>query len=1089
MKEPTIYELVKEQAQRTPNATAVISRHRLPLTFGALLCQVERAAAELNALGVSRGDRVATVLPNGPEAAVAFLGVACASVAAPLNPAYRESEFDFYLNDLQVKALIVQPGRSSATAAACKLGIPAITLSPVPGAAAGVFTLAGPEARAAASGGPPSADDIALILYTSGTTSKPKRVPLTHRNLLASTQNIKNALALQPTDRCLNVMPLYHIHALNVVLSSVAAGASIGAVPDFSSDKFFAWMEELKPTWYSAGPAIHQAILRAAENCPDAIRRASLRFVRSSSAPLPPTVMAELENVFGVPVLEAYGMTEAAHQIASNPLPPGIRKPGSVGPAAGPEIAVLDESGKFLSRGEPGEVVIRGDNVMRGYEDNPKANKEAFIDGWFRTGDQGYCDNDGYLFLTGRLKEMINRGGEKVSPYEVEAVLIDHPSIVEAVVFPVSHNTLGEEVAAAVTLKDNSSATQTSIQSFAARRLVDFKIPRRVEIVERIPKGPTGKVQRNRLASQLGLLGFGKTTATREIVQPRTNVETRLAEIWRSVLQVDAVGTDDNFFELGGDSLKAAQIINRARHTLGASLRFLSFFEDPTIALMAASIDNQRRGTASATVPTLQPRRENNPAPLSFAQQRLWFFDQLEPGNPVYNQSWHFHLAGRLSVEALQRSLDEIVRRHQILRTRFAATEDTPTQIPMPADSLPLSLVDLETAAESERETMAKEIELATTRKPFDLSRGPLLRAVLTRLNEQEHILSLAAHHIASDGWSAGILFQELTLLYQAFSEGKSPPLPELPIQYVDFAIWQRNSMQGEALDKHLAYWKTRLAGAPALLNLPTDRPRPAAQTFRGATEQATLARELTDELRAFSRRERATLFMTLLAAFNVLLHRLSGQNDIVVGTDIAGRNRVQTERLIGCFVNALVLRTQLSGNPTFRELLRRARETALGAYEHQDLPFEKLVEELRPARSLGHHPVFQVMLVLQNARRAALQLSGLTVRPVQVPVENVVFDLSLQAWDTAEGLRFVLKYNSDLFEAGTAKRILADFETLLRTLPADPEARLSKLVDKLAQLGAQAALDKRQESKLRSSETLRIAERKPVTFKEEPKP
>jgi acyl-CoA synthetase (AMP-forming)/AMP-acid ligase II/acyl carrier protein len=1089
-KDPTVHRLVKEQAERAPNAIAIIAPGRPPLTFGALFDQVERAADELNAMGIGRDDRVATVLPNGPETAVAFLGVACAAVAAPLNPAYRESEFDFYLTDLKAKAIIVQSGRNSpAIAVARRLGMGVIALSPAPDAAAGVFTLDGSEASLAGSGGPPSADDIALILYTSGTTAKPKRVPLTHRNLLASTQNIKKALALQVTDRCLNVMPLYHIHALlNCVLSSLAAASSIAVLPDFNTDDFFAWIEEMQPTWYSGNPTIHQAIYTAAKSRSGEFRH-SLRFIRSATASLPPAVMAELEEMFKAPVIETYGMTETCSQIASNPLPPLARKPGSVGLRAGPEIAVIDENGKFLPRGEAGEIVIRGDTVMRGYKDNPKANEEAFIDGWFRSGDQGYFDADGYLFLTGRLKEMINCGGEKVSPYEVEAVLIDHPAIAEAAVFPVGHDSLGEDVAAVAVLKQGSSATESAIQMFASRRLANFKIPRRIAIVDRIPKGPTGKVQRRRLAMQLGLDAFGKIGKTREYVPARTDVERTLTSIWRDVLQLESVSVDDHFFELGGDSLKSTQVINRVRGAYGVDLSFLSFFETPTVAQMAASIEALRGETRAGMGPRLDARRNGDAAPLSFAQQRLWFFDQLEPGNPLYHQSWHFYLTGPLSREALQRSLDEILRRHEVLRTKYIAVEGVPEQIVTAFDSLPLSFVDLGAVPETERDTAAKEMALEESRKPFDLTRGPLIRAALARTAEQEHLFSVTVHHVASDGWSGGILFRELTALYAAFLEGKPSPFAPLPVQYADFAIWQRQWMQGELLETHLAYWKNHLAGAPLMLNLSTDHPRPPAQTFRGATEQAALARELTDELRALSRRENATLFMTSVAAFKILLHRLSGQNDIVIGTDVAGRNRTEIEGLIGFFINTPVLRTQLSGNPTFRELLRRVRETALGAYEHQDLPFEKLVEELRPARSLGHHPVFQVMLVLQNAPGAELQLPGLAVRTVQLPVENVVFDLSLQAWQTDEGLRCVLKYNTDLFEAGTARRFLADFEVLLRTILANPEARLSTLVDRLASAGAQAALDERRDHKRRSLETLRIAQRKAVTLQEERKP
>jgi Condensation domain len=477
-----------------------------------------------------------------------------------------------------------------------------------------------------------------------------------------------------------------------------------------------------------------------------------------------------------------------------------------------------------------------------------------------------------------------------------------------------------------------------------------------------------------------------------------------------------------------------------------------------------------------------------NGEPLSFAQQRLWFLDQLEPNRAIYNVSSGFRLTGPLGIDALERSLNEIIRRHEVLRTIFSTVDGQPVQVILPSLVIPLPLINISDGSERDQEHEVRHLCTKEAQRPFDLARGPLIRATLLRLDQQDHVLLLILHHIVSDGWSRGVLFRELSALYEAYSEGKASPLPALPAQYADFAIWQRQWMQGELLEKHLAYWKTRLAGAPPVLNLPTDHPRPMMQTFRGAAEQVALPKELTDELRALSRRENATLFMTLLAVFKVLLHRSSGQSDIVVGTDVANRCRLDIEGLIGFFVNTSVLRTRLSGNPTFRELLHRVREVALGAYEHQDLPFEKLVEELRPARSLSHHPLFQVMLVLHNTPGADLQLPGLAIRPVQLPVENVVFDLSLQVWETAEGLRCVLKYNTDLFEAATARRFLEDFEIVLRVIITRSETRLRSLIEMISQTGAHSTVSERQELKHKTLETLPFAQRKGVRLPEESK-
>jgi len=487
-------------------AIAIAAEGAPPITYAALRALIERTTASLNGLGVGRGDRVAIVLPNGPEMATAFLAVASSASSAPLNPAYRQDEFEFYMSDLDAKALIVEAGSASpAIAAAERLGVALLTLVPDHEAGAGAFRLSGASTGAAARPGPAEPDDVALILHTSGTTSRPKIVPLTEANVWTSANNVAATLELAASDRALNVMPLFHIHGLIAGLAApLSRGGSVFCTPGFSALKFFAMMEEAKPTWCTAVPTMHQAILTRAGHNKEIIARHPLRFIRSSSSSLPPQVIRELEAVFHAPVIESYGMTEATHQMASNPLR-GVRKPGSVGLAAGPEIAVMDEAGRLLGRGATGEVVIRGDNVTRGYENNPKANAEAFVDGWFRTGDQGVIDAEGYLTLTGRLKEIINRGGEKISPREVDEALMDHPAVLQAIAFSVPHDKLGEDVAAAVVLREGATATEQELRAFLSKRLAAFKTPRTILFLDEIPKGATGKLQRIGLAEKLGL--------------------------------------------------------------------------------------------------------------------------------------------------------------------------------------------------------------------------------------------------------------------------------------------------------------------------------------------------------------------------------------------------------------------------------------------------------------------------------------------------------------------------------------------------------------------------------------------------------
>ncbi|MBK7014280.1 MAG: AMP-binding protein [Sulfuritalea sp.] len=492
----------------TETAAAIGAPSRKALTHGELRALIARTVARLNELGAGRNDRVAIVLPNGPEMAACFLAVASGTASAPLNPAYRQDEFEFYLGDLNARLLIAMQGVDTpARAAAAKLGVPIVELVPDTAAGAGSFTLQGNGAgSAAASGGFAQPDDVAMVLHTSGTTSRPKIVPLSQKNLCASAGNIRRTLAFTTQDRGLNIMPLFHIHGLIAgVLAPVSAGSEVFCSPGFDALKFFGWMDECHPTWYTAVPTMHQAILTRAPRNKEIIAKNPLRFLRSSSSSIPPQVITELEAVFGAPLIEAYGMTEATHQMASNPLPPAQRKPGSVGLAAGPEVQIMDEAGNILAPNTVGEIVIRGPNVTVGYENNPKANAEGFTNGWFRTGDQGVKDAEGYVSLTGRLKEIINRGGEKISPREIDEVIMDHPAVSQVVCFAVPHPKLGEEVGAAVVLKEGATATEKDIQAFVATRVADFKVPKKVLILPEIPKGATGKLQRIGLAQKLGL--------------------------------------------------------------------------------------------------------------------------------------------------------------------------------------------------------------------------------------------------------------------------------------------------------------------------------------------------------------------------------------------------------------------------------------------------------------------------------------------------------------------------------------------------------------------------------------------------------
>src|SRR5688572_29458599 len=590
----SILNILEEGDRRAPNAIALYAPGRSPITYSALHAHVVRTAPALRQRGLQRDDIIAIVLPNGPETASPFLSLSAAGLCAPLNPAYQADELEFYLSDLPARALIVAGlPESPAREVARRLGIQVIELAWSPEDSAGMFALDGsPAAERDDSLEAPQPDDVALVLHTSGTTSRPKIVPLTHANLVASARHIATSLMLTPDDLSLNVMPLFHIHGLVAsLLASLHGGGGVVCTPGFVAPSFFDWMGEFRPTWYTAVPTMHASIVSRAAASEAGADSHTLRFIRSSSAALPRTTLAKLEEVFRVAVIEAYGMTEAAHQMASNPLPPAVRKPGTVGRAAGPAIAVLGPDGHPVSPGVRGEIAIKGPNITPGYVRNPEANAAAFIDGWLRTGDEGVLDDDGYLTILGRLKEIINRGGEKVSPLEVDEVLLAHPAVAQAVTFGASDAVLGEEVAAAIVLHEGMTVSERALREFVAARLALFKVPRRVLFMSFIPTGPTGKPQRIGLAERLGVAFEAPPASASTYVAPGTPVEEILASVWSSVMGTAHPGVEEDFFYSGGDSILAAQFVGRVRDALAVDISLLAFFDSPTVRGLASIVE------------------------------------------------------------------------------------------------------------------------------------------------------------------------------------------------------------------------------------------------------------------------------------------------------------------------------------------------------------------------------------------------------------------------------------------------------------------------------------------------------------------
>ncbi len=886
-----------------------------------------------------------------------------------------------------------------------------------------------------------SGDDPAYIFFTSGTTGVPKGVVGAHKGLSHFLSWQRKAFGIREEDRGALLITLSFDAVLRDLFLPLTSGACLH-LPDreLGPGELVRWLDRAGITYLHAVPATVQLWL---SERPAEASLARLRWLFLSGEPLTGALVERWRAVFpsAGEIVNFYGATEAT-MIQSSfrvPIPalPGIQPAGR--PLPDTQLLVLSEAGLLCGFGEPGEVLVRTLFRTRGYLNAPEEQARAFVpnpfrndpgDLLYRTGDRGRYRPDGTLEVMGRLDDQVKIRGVRVEPGEIAASLLSHPAVKAAVVVPWG----SEPSLAAYVVPASSDAPRPDLRAFLAERLPSALVPAFFTWLEQLPLTPTGKVDRRALPPPEIRGGAGSS-------RPRTLTEELLATVWSEILGAGLIGPDDDFFALGGHSLLATRVVSRVSRVFGAELPLRALFEAPRLSDFAARIDRKRSGGLAPEAPPLERSLRRDDPPLSFGQERLWFFDQLEPGRSVYNVPLRLRMLGSLDVVGLGSTLSEVVRRHEVLRTRFAAEEGRAVQIVAAAAPLPLPVVDLSVLAEKARRGEGERLAGEETARPFDLGRAPLLRVLLLRFSAGEHEAVLTMHHIASDGWSLGVLVREVEALYG----GRS--LPDLPVQYGDFARWQQAHRSGAALESQVAYWRGQLAGSPGVLELPVDHPRPAVQSFRGARRGFAVPAELSAALRALSRSRGATLFMTLLAGFEALLWRWTGQRDLSVGTPVAGRTRVETEELIGFFVNTLVLRTELSGGWSFGELLARVREVSLEAYGHQEVPFERLVEELRPGRDLSRTPLFQVMFTLQNVPLGSLSLPGLELEPVAVVIETAKLDLELSFVETATGLQGWWTYATDLFDPATVARLGSQLERALAGMVAAPESPLDGLV------------------------------------------
>jgi len=1059
--ERLVHELFAEQAARTPEAVAVVDDGGA-LTYRGLAQRANQIAHLLRALGVRRGSAVGVHLERSAEMVAALLAVLKAGgTYVPLDAAVPEERIRFILAQLKARHLVTCQELWARWGAPPRLDGAVVLDAPAGGALTDGGRLGGrAEIGVQPRGNPPvdgSAADLAYVIFTSGSTGLPKGVAVRHRSVGNLIAWINRDFGVGPDDRVLFLAAMGFDLSVYDVFGLLAAGGSVRVVAQSDvrdPERLLALLLAEPITFWDSAPAALQQLTPFLPALPPPGARSLCRVFLSGDW-IPTTLPDRVRAAFPAARVTALGgATEAT--VWSNSFPIAAVDPRWASipygrPMPNGRYHVLDTAFEPCPTGVAGDLYIAGDCLAVGYAGEPAQTAERFVPDPFGaagerlywTGDRARHLADGNLEFLGRRDQQVKIRGFRVELGEIEAVLSQHPAVADAVVIADGAvGEMGEKGLVGYVVPRGEGAGSDALRAHLAARLPEYMVPAVLVTLGALPVTANGKLDRQALPRP-DRASFG---IAREAAPPRTPTEAALARLWSEVLAASPIGVHDDFFALGGHSLLATRLASRLREALAVELPLPVFFEAPTIAALARRIEALRGTADEAALPPLRPRPPGGAAPLSFAQQRLWFLDQLEPGTALYNVPFSLRLRGALDGPALVRSLAEIVRRHEVLRTVFPSEGGRPCQVVRPAAALPLPRIDLRALPAPSGARALRDFAARFTVQPFDLAAGPLVRAVLVELAVDERVLFVNLHHIVSDGWSIGVFLGELQALYGAAAAGRPALLPELPVQYADFAVWQSAWLAGARLAEQLSYWRQSLAGAPPLLELPADRPRPPAPSYRGAQRILFLPAALTDELRRSGGRSGATLFMTLLAAFQLLVAHATGEDDVPVGSPIANRRRAEVEGLIGFFVNLLVLRGDLSGDPSFDQLLRATRETALAAYAHQDVPFEQLVDELHTERDLRHAPLFQTLFALQNDPWETLRLPGLTITLEPLDGTLARYDLSLVLTAAGGGLQGWLTYSRDLFDATTALRLAQRFVRLVGEVAAGPERRLSQL-------------------------------------------